>query len=148
MVNESGLARASSRWSTGRVTQGKICSSMPLYRKRTPVLKGPTPKKESRMFKLDKETSISLSREEEPENQIDIDEISVLNEVLDTIDRVQSDSNSMNEAVVFDRWLLSFQDQAHQFVSPVLVCEMKYNELLQVHSNYGEPFLDSYSSFA
>ena len=109
---------------------------MPLNRKRSPVLKGSIPRNDFRMLKLEEEVlsrSIpsELSQDGSPV-QLTIDEVSLLNEVLDTVEKGENRVSGINEATVFDRWLLSFQDQDHQFASPILVCEMKYNELLQV----------------
>ena len=109
--------------------------------KKKNAIKASIPKVESRMVKLDKEKSLLLrpsaasdlpKAHSDMQLQAGIDEISLLNEVLDTVDEGDSDIRGIDERTTLDRWLLSFQDQEHKFASSVLICEMKYKELLQV----------------
>ena len=66
--------------------------------------------------------------------RVGISDIKLLSEVLDTVDREENGSQGSTRGA-FDRWILSFQDQEHKFTSPILACELQYNELLQVASS-------------
>ncbi len=63
--------------------------------------------------------------------RVGVSDVNLLSEVLDTIDHGET-STQGSTSDAFNRWMISFQDQEHVFTSPILVCELKYNELIQV----------------
>jgi hypothetical protein len=107
---------------------------------KSPKFRVSIPKEESRMIRLveEKYKSVLPSPKQVQDSLrqygVGISDVELLGEVLDTIDHGENSTQGSTRDV-FDRWILSFHDQEHVFSSPILVCELKYSELLQVQYN-------------
>ncbi len=131
----------SSGYSGDECRAGSTCSvacgpSEPMAN-RNNKLRGLAPKGESKMIRLEKEKRISEFSLAKPgvdwlrQYRVGTSDVQLLSEVFDTIEHGENSTHGPSREA-FDRWILSFQDQSHRFTSPILVCELQYNELLQV----------------